>query len=306
MDWLSDVLTAIRSGQPHAARTRAQAPWGVRFPPDDAAGCHVVLQGTCWVIPPSGPPLALSVGDVVFVPRVTGYALVDRPGSPEIEFRPRPDDDTSRLDQVNIHGEGATTTLLCAAYYFDRDRSHPLLDDLPEIVLLPAEVGRHASLRAVVELLGNELADPQAGTTTILSSLIDMLLLLILRAWLNEQAATTGTGWATALNDPATKAALRAIHSHPERQWTVDQLADLAGLSRATFAKRFSTLAGRPPLAYLTWWRMTIAARLLRDGDAPLRTIAMRTGYTSEFAFAKAFKREYGQAPGQYRRHLTG
>jgi AraC-like DNA-binding protein len=74
------------------------------------------------------------------------------------------------------------------------------------------------------------------------------------------------------------------------------------GLSRAAFARRFTALVGQPPLAYLTWWRMTTAARRLRDSDAPLRAIAGQSGYASEFAFATAFKRAYGVAPGQYRR----
>jgi AraC-like DNA-binding protein len=82
----------------------------------------------------------------------------------------------------------------------------------------------------------------------------------------------------------------------------VETLGAEAGLSRAAFARRFSALVGQPPLAYLTWWRMTTAARLLRETDSPLSTVAKQTGYTSEFAFARAFKREYGTAPGGYRR----
>ncbi|MFI0717697.1 AraC family transcriptional regulator [Streptomyces sp. NPDC021224] len=303
MDVLSDVLAAMRGGRPHAARTLARAPWGVGFPPGDGAGCHVILRGSCWLMPTGGEPQALGVGDVVFLPRATGYALADHPGSPVVDFRPGPGDGDAPLDQLRIDGAGATTTMLCAAYYFDRERTHPLLGELPDIVRLPSEVGRHTSLRATVELLGRELATPQAGTSAILTSLVDMLLLFVLRAWLDEQAtAPTTTGWAAILNDPALSAALHAVHAHPERPWTVERLAALAGMSRATFAQRFAALAGRPPLAYLTWWRMTTAARLLREGDAPLRVIAGQTGYTSEFAFAKAFRREYGQAPGQYRR----
>jgi transcriptional regulator GlxA family with amidase domain len=126
------------------------------------------------------------------------------------------------------------------------------------------------------------------------------LLLYVLRAWLDEQPAD-GAGWATALRDPAITTALRQVHRHPEKPWTVEDLAAVAGLSRAAFARRFTTIVGQPPLAYLTWWRMTAAAKLLRQTDAPLRAIATRTGYASEYAFGKAFKRAYGTAPGQYR-----
>jgi AraC-like DNA-binding protein len=82
----------------------------------------------------------------------------------------------------------------------------------------------------------------------------------------------------------------------------VEALGNHVGLSRAAFARRFATLTGQPPLGYLTWWRMIVAGRLLRQSDESLDAVAGRVGYTSEFAFAKAFKREYGLAPGRYRR----
>jgi AraC-like DNA-binding protein len=109
------------------------------------------------------------------------------------------------------------------------------------------------------------------------------------------------TGWAAALHDPPTIAALRAMHRDPARPWTVATLAAEAGLSRAPFARRFTALLGQPPLTYLTWWRMTTAARLLQRSDAPLRAGAARIGYASESAFANTFKRQYGTAPGRYR-----
>jgi AraC-like DNA-binding protein len=137
----------------------------------------------------------------------------------------------------------------------------------------------------------------------IVPALLDVLVLYILRAWFDEPAAhPPAAGWAAALRDPAVSAALSAIHRHPARPWTVAGLAARAGLSRAAFARRFAALVGQPPLAYLTWWRMTTAARLLRDSNAPLGAVAGRIGYTSEFAFAEAFKRAYGLAPGAYRR----
>ena len=99
-----------------------------------------------------------------------------------------------------------------------------------------------------------------------------------------------------------TGVALEAMHQDPARRWTVASLAAQAGLSRAPFARRFTALVGRPPLAYLTWWRMTVAARMLRESDATVAVIARRVGYSSEFAFATAFRREHGSAPGRYRR----
>ena len=298
MDVLSDVLTALRTGQPSAARSSSQAPWGVRFHQGLAAGCHVVLSGSCWLVSDRDEPVLLNIGDVLFTPHGDGYALADQPGSPLVDFDPEPGG--SPLDEMRIDGAGPVTELLCAYYMFDPARPHPLLADLPAMIHLPARVGHHPSLRSAVELLGDELAAPRSGTEAVVPALIDMLLLYVLRAWLDEQP-DGHTGWATALRDPAITTALRQIHRHPGKPWTVEDLASAAGLSRAAFAKRFTTIIGQPPLAYLTWWRMTTAARLLRETTEPLRTIAARCGYASEYAFGKAFKRAFDTAPGQYR-----
>ncbi|MFK4083158.1 AraC family transcriptional regulator [Kribbella sp. NPDC020789] len=298
MDVLSDVLAALRTGRAHAAHTQKTAPWGIRFPPSDGAGCHILLEGSCWLIPAHGEPIRLSPGDVVFVPHGAGYALADRPGSPLVEFRVDAED-TAPIGELRLAGDGPATRLLCAAYYFDRASSHPLLDDLPEVVHLPLQLGQPASLRSAIELLSAELSEPRAGTSSILTGLVDMLLLFVLRSWFDGRSTE---GWAAVLTDPALMAALHGIHSTPQHPWTVAELAALSGLSRATFAKRFTAAVGRSPLSYLTWWRMTLAARRLRSTNDPLRSIATRTGYSTEFALTKAFKREYGVPPSLYRR----
>ncbi|AYF73248.1 AraC family transcriptional regulator [Nocardia yunnanensis] len=171
---------------------------------------------------------------------------------------------------------------------------------LPEFIHLPARPGRHPALRSTVDLLACEIAEPRPGTDAAIPALLDTLLLFMLRAWFDEQSAATG--WAGVFGDPAVSDALRAIHAAPERAWTVPELSAVAGVSRATLARRFLATVGQPPLSYLTRWRMLTAARLLRESDTPLAGVARKVGYQSEFAFAKAFKREYGLAPGHYRR----
>ncbi|WP_370144936.1 AraC family transcriptional regulator [Streptacidiphilus sp. EB129] len=207
-------------------------------------------------------------------------------------------------DSVDRSGDGGpVTTVLCGAYELDASRTHPLLLTLPDLIHLPAHAGHRPELGAAVALLAAEVEHPRLGTDAAVPALLDTLLLYILRLWFNEQPSRgSTTGWAAALNDPPVTAALHAIHRAPASPWTVAKLAAEAGLSRAPFARRFAMLTGQPPLGYLTWWRMTTAARLLRTSDAPLRSIAAQVGYTSEFAFANAFKRTHGTAPGTYRR----
>jgi AraC-like DNA-binding protein len=298
MDVLSDAIGAMRMGRPHSAEIRKRAPWGVRAEPFSGAAFHVVLEGACWLIPPEGAAIALGVGDVVCVPHGCGHALADSPATP-LHGAPS----ASPADVGPSADDGATTVLLCGAYTLDQARPHPLFAELPEVIHLPARLGHRSPLLAAVNLLGGEVAHPEHGTEAVVAALLDMMLLYILRAWLAEQAeGGPATGWAATLSDPAITAALRHIHQEPAAQWTVQTLGARAGLSRAAFSRRFTALVGKPPLGYLTWWRMTLAARLLRDSDQPLQTVAQRAGYASEFAFAKAFKREHGVAPGQYRR----
>ena len=201
----------------------------------------------------------------------------------------------------DLGGDGELTSLLCGNYHLDRSRPHPLVSQLPELIHLRTGDGRHPQLTSAVELLRTELDGPRIGSSGIVPALIDSLLLYILRAWMDE-FPRRAPGWAGALRDPAIAPALAAIHADPANGWTVESLAARAGLSRAAFARKFHLMVGEPPLTYLTRWRMTTAARMLRESDSALAAVAARTGYGSEFAFAKAFKREYGQAPGGYRR----
>ncbi|WP_433222822.1 AraC family transcriptional regulator [Dactylosporangium sp. CS-047395] len=295
MDVLSDAIGVMRTGRPHSSEIRKRAPWGVRAEPFTGAGFHVVLEGTCWLIPPTGEPLALSPGDVVCLPHGCGHALADTPSTPLVGV---PSASLANVRPTTDKGEGAATVLLCGAYTLDRTRPHPLFAELPDVIHLPARAGHRSPLHAAVNLLGDEVANPEPGSAAVVAALLDMMLLYIVRAWL---ADAPPTGWAATLSDPPIATALRHIHDQPTEPWTVATLGARAGLSRAAFARRFTALVGQPPLAYLTWWRMTLAARLLRDTDKPMQTVAQRTGYTSEFAFAKAFKREHGLAPGRYR-----
>ncbi|MFC6018449.1 AraC family transcriptional regulator [Plantactinospora solaniradicis] len=306
MDVLSDAITAMRTGLPHSSRTAKSAPWGLRFGASDGAGFHVVLQGSCWLIPPDGPgPVALAPGDVVFLPHGRGHGLADDPATPLVDVVQGPDRAWVLSEDVPP-GAGPTTLMLCGAYQLNRSRFHPLLTGLPDVVHLPARIGAHPALRAAVDLLGGELERPGPGSDAVVPALLDTLLLYILRAWLQDHAVAA-TGWAAALGDPAIAEALHAMHHDPAQPWTVEELGARAGLSRAAFARRFTTLVGQPPLAYLTWWRMTIASRLLAaNGDITLRLVAQRSGYSSEFAFAKAFTREFGTPPGRYRRDRDG
>jgi AraC-like DNA-binding protein len=244
------------------------------------------------LLAPDSEPVAMGPGDVLFMPRGAAHVIADSPHSAITEV-------ATPGELREIPGPGSRTTLLCGAYEVSRSRRHPLLDQLPDFLHLPADPDRSPALRAAVDLLVGELTEPRPGTDAAVPALLDTLLLFVLRSWY-ERAETSG--WAGAFADPAVSAALRAIHADPARAWTVPELSAVAGVSRATLTRRFAATVGEAPLSYLTRWRMLTAARLLRDTELPIAAIAHRVGYGSEFAFAKAFKREYALAPGRYRR----
>ncbi|GAA4634169.1 AraC family transcriptional regulator [Actinoallomurus vinaceus] len=304
MDVLSDAIIAMRTGRPHSARTERRSPWAVRHPPFVGAGFHVVLRGMCRLMVDGSPPIMLGAGDVVFLPHGSAHEMADPFSAPT---DPRVTPLVELEDQMPHDRPDASTVTLCGAYLLDRARPHPLINELPEVIHLPVRIGHDPALRAAVGLLGEELDGRRPGADVNIPALLDTLLVYMLRSWLDQQSEHgTAIGWAAALSDPAIMAALSGIHGDPARPWTVTGLSARAGLSRAAFARRFSELIGQPPLRYLTWWRLTMAARLLRDSDDPLATVAHQVGYTSEFAFANAFKREYGVAPGRYRAKRPG
>ncbi|MEV4441214.1 AraC family transcriptional regulator [Streptomyces sp. NPDC049577] len=305
MDVLSDVVTTMKAGRAKVTRSRRSGRWGSRFGPYPGAGFHVVLGGDCWLIPPEGAPLRLTTGDVVFLPHGAAHGVSDNPDR-TLDQLPRDRTETHGPDLVTDVGDeepaGDQTLLLCGAYRLNRDVVHPFLRSLPQVIHLPASPDRHAQLRSAVELLSHDAVRDRAGSDAALPALLDLLIVYALRAWLEQQCPVENGGWCAALRDPAVAAALDRMHRDPARSWSVQNLAASVGLSRTTFATRFSSYVGQSPMAYLTWWRLSTAARLLRESDAPLAAVARQVGYASEFAFANAFKREFGTAPGAFRK----
>jgi AraC-like DNA-binding protein len=171
-----------------------------------------------------------------------------------------------------------------------------LLAQLPAVIVLRPEPG--TVLASTLTLLTTEIGDERPGQQVVLDRLLDVALVAALR----EQLVTTSPMWYAAMADPVAGAALRRIHDDPAAAHTLHSLAAAAHVSRTTLAHRFAELVGLPPLTYVTRWRLALAREQLRDTDAPLDTIARLVGYGSGYALAAAFKREYGQSPGRWRR----
>ncbi|MEU4949610.1 AraC family transcriptional regulator [Streptomyces lavendulae] len=308
MDVVSDAISAVRIGRPTSDRVRISGRRCARFAPYEGAGFHVVLQGGCWLLPDGGAPVALAAGDAVLLPHGAGHVIADGPADAEAVARAVPFEEAvaRRRERETVLGSGAgngpgpgPVEMLCGKYRLDRSRTHPLMAELPQVVHLPNRVGAHPELRSAIDLLGREMDERRPGACIAVPSLLDLLLVYMIRSWVVAEG-TPGT-WPAVLGDPVASAALRALHSDPAAAWTTERLAAEAGVSRPTLARRFTSLVGRPPMAYLTWWRLNLAATLLRDSDDPLATVARRVGYATPYALSHAFNREFGTTPGRYR-----
>lgn len=311
MDVLSNVLKVTNLTTHVLGAREFIAPWGVDIDAQANATVHIVKRGACWLKCGDHPAIRLNAGDVVLVSTGQAHSL-----SSDREMR-----DLESYSDAIARSQGATvlprrgntdiavepTILQGASYQLSEEAAHPLLSLLPEIVRLPADQTQDDSeLYTLLRLIGQETGKREAGSELVVPRLIDALFVYILRTWLRTQPEGTG-GWLGALRDPQIRKALALIHDSPQAPWTVESLARSVAMSRAAFAKRFTDLVGEPPLAYVTRWRMDLAAKFLRESMEPVSRIAGRVGYISETAFAKAFRRRRNVAPGQYRyRRIRG
>lgn len=189
---------------------------------------------------------------------------------------------------------GTSQSVVCA--YEGRSAvSARLLDALPSILVL-----RSADWdSSLVDLLTTEAGSEGPGQEAYLDRLLDLLVIAVLRCWFGRDG--NAPAWWQAEQDPVIGLALRLIHHNPSHPWTVANLAAAVGCSRAAFARRFTEQVGEPPIAFLTGWRLALAADLLQTSPATIASVAHQVGYSTPFALSNAFKRAYGVSPNEHR-----
>ncbi|WP_217924295.1 AraC family transcriptional regulator [Miltoncostaea oceani] len=302
MDVLADLLMRAHARGAVVAHTSAAAPWGLEVDVPSPLIVHAVLEGEVWLTRDGAPPVRGLPGDLLLLTARGPHRLSSDGAAAEAVPVAEATARWGEGRRVTIPGDGPAARLICGAYTFEGALCDQLLAVLPAVVHLPAgSLADADGLRAALRLLALELRNGDPGQQTVLDRMLDVVLVLGLRAWFARPGAEA-PAWYRALADPEVGRALRLMHEHPERAWSVAGLAAEVGLSRAAFARRFTTLVGVPPLGYLTGWRMELAADLLATSRLPLSGVAARVGYRSEFALSAAFRRTYGEPPGAHRR----
>lgn len=269
MDALTAVLQELRFESVGYRWIELEGPVELDFSQEGLRGVHAVESGRCWLRLADGATVALAPGDVVVLPRGDSHQL--------------------------LSDQDERSTILCGAFVV-RESEHPVLRGLPHVIAVPR--ADEPAVGGLLDALGAEAREATAGSEVVMARLSDALVVQALR----HHARSAGDGWLSGLRDPHLAPVLGAVHTDPGRSWTLDELASVAGLSRAAFAARFSARLGQPALRYVTAVRMQRARSMLRDERVTVAAVATRLGYGSEAAFSTAFKRETGQTPSAMRR----
>lgn len=299
VDVLTQVLSRLRVETTLFALARLVPDWGVEFPPGTGAYFHVVSGDDGWLRIDGAAPRHVAPGDVVLLAHGSAHRLTSTvDGIPRVTFDPavwRPNQ--VHHDDASCTAATSPASLVCGTVDARDAAGQPLLSLLPDVLVVDGAHPDRRDLELTLGLLRYETERPGPGTgvETMLARLGDILLVQLVRAWL-EREDLPHRGWLGALADPAVGRALTAMHGDLARPWTIAELAEQARLSRSRFAERFSELVGEAPLRYLTRWRLDTADDLLRRGQS-IRAVARTVGYSSEPAFSRAFTRQHGVPP---------
>jgi AraC-like DNA-binding protein len=301
---LGELLHSIYVSRSRYFRPSFRAPWSCRLDGSFTA-FHLVTSGRCWLQTSSLPnPVQLSAGDFVVVPRGAHHVILNPLGTEPVNF----------FDVVKARsptgggvfsagGSGLLTKLVCGGMQFENSAADALLAALPPLIHVKGRDGNAQPwVRATVAHLLEALKSNGPDRSTVFARLADILFVKAVRAYLDQNADLTRTGWLAALRDRRISRAVGLVHARPEQGWTVAALADRSALSRSAFSERFLRLVGMPPHRYLAQLRLNKAAQRLRHHNDSIAMVAASAGYGSLASFSKAFKRQHGVGPRAFRK----
>ncbi|WP_415976854.1 AraC family transcriptional regulator [Rhodococcus sp. 077-4] len=307
-DPLGEALYFLRITGSFYVRSEMGGAWGIALPAmEDALWFHTVIDGGCILSVPGEPTRELVPGDFALVPHGRGHVLSAddnaSAGAPSVHDLPH-EYISDRYAVMSHHdsGSGRAATLVCGAVRVDHPAAQRLVALLPGLVVVDADRGPvQTRMQKVLAMVADEARVLEPGGEAVITRLSDILVIHALRSWI-ANTPRAQSGWLGALQDNRIGAALALIHRHPHERWTVAALASSVNMSRSAFSARFAELVGDSAMSYLATWRMQAAYETLRSEDVVLAELARRSGYLSEAAFGKAFKRATGVSPGSVRR----
>jgi AraC-like DNA-binding protein len=312
MDAFSAFLDGPRARSAFLLKAVMSPPWSIRVADRAPLTVIAIARGEAWTVDAQGAEFLLREGDVAVVREPEPYLFADSPDTtPQAIIHPG-----QRCTSVDGHDlaipmglgvrtwgndpEGDTVALI-GTYEQVGESGRMLLAALPPMLALAADQWDSP----LVGLLEAEITRADAGQSAVLDRLLDLLLVAAVRSWFAADDRRS-PGWYRAQSDPVVGRVLNLIHDQPEQPWSVASLAAEAGVSRAWLARRFHQLVGKPPMAYLTDVRLSLAADLLAERGVTVASVATRVGYATPYSFSAAFKRVRGVNPSALRRAGQG
>jgi AraC-like DNA-binding protein len=278
-------------------------PWALRTA--TRGGWFYLVRGRqCLFGPENGEPaVRVAAEDFVLVSQGHGHWLRDEAASLALPAETLPGSSRfRRADHPPAGNDETTTSLLCGCFCFEDLQGLSLSAAFPSFLLARGEGGRpREDIAHLLALAVQETAAQGASADAIMNRLVRILLIKLISGSLGD-LPQNGANWLRALADPEIRRAIGLMHATPAEPWTVASLAERVAMSRSAFSARFTSLMGKPPVEYLTEWRMQRARWLLRTTRAEMKEVASQVGYESPAAFSRAFLRWAGRAPGAYRR----
>ena len=307
MDAVAGLLDGPRARGAFLLRSPLDPPWSMRIEDEAPLSLIAITRGEACLVPEDGEEVRLGPGDVAVTRGPDPYTVADDPATePQVFILPgnrclTPDgQEVELMSWMGVRTWGNSpvgeTVMLSGTYELEGEVSRRLLNALPPLLVLPGESWESP----LVGLLSEEIVKDDPGQEAVLDRLLDLLLIAVLRAWFARPEADAPS-WYRAYGDPVVGKALRLIHNDAAHPWTVAELASEAGVSRAALARRFNELVGEPPMAFLTDWRLSLAADLLLEPGATVGSVAYEVGYGTPFALSTAFKRVRGISPQQHK-----
>lgn len=306
MDAVVGLLDGVRARGAFVLRMMMDPPWSISIRDESPLTLICQTQGSAVIVGDESDTVPLHPGDVALARGDQHYVYADEVATtPMIVIHPGQrcttlSGETLKFEMalgVRTWGNstsGATRSLICV-YEGRSEVSERLLDALPSVLVVRADEWD----ATLVEMLAAEAGYDGAGQEAYLDRLLDVLLIAVLRVWFDRDG--NAPTWWQAERDPIVGPALKLIYNNPAHPWTVANLAAAVGCSRAVFARRFTDQVGEPPIAFLTGWRLALAADLLLSSDATIAAVARQVGYSTPFALSSAFKRAYGVSPNTHR-----
>jgi len=297
-DALSQILTSLGLQVDVYAHREVCGHWAIDTSGSKKMPFHLVAHGRAWLHLDSDKsnPILLSAGDLVLFPRDVEHVITSEAEQPDVALLK----ETEEQAFCEVDPDSQSTTLICGAFEFTSKGAWPLLDALPESVIIDlSQQSQNPQLRKLIELLIMELESRHTGCFAAVSHIAHLIFIDVLRTQMSNELSS---GLLAALADPHIGKALNLIHSSPEKPWTIESLASEVAMSRSVFASLFKEKTEMTPIKYLTDWRMREACELLRNTQKGIFDIAESLGYSSEAAFRKAFKASTGCSPAQYRK----